>query len=240
LRAEHLNESLRNLPGPAYYRVLNWIHQFLKPDNYFEIGVHKGTSIRQTPPDTRCIGVDPQPNIQGRLPDAKRIYELTSDDFFERYDLRELLGGPVQVAFIDGLHLFEQVLRDFVNLERSCDPDTVVLLHDCIPLDAETASRERTTDFFSGDVWKAVLAIRRERPDLQMVMVPTAPTGLCLVRGLDRDNRVFERRLPEIVDAYRELDFDYYAAHRDEMPPQIANQVKAVGDWLRATRTDQS
>ena len=51
---------------------------------------------------------------------------------------------------------------------------------------------------------------------------------------------MLEERLPEIVDAYRDLDFDYYPAHRDEMPPQIANQVKAVGDWLRATRTDQS
>ena len=46
------------------------------------------------------------------------IYELTSDEFFARYDLSELLGGPVELAFIDGLHLFEQVLRDFVNLER--------------------------------------------------------------------------------------------------------------------------
>jgi hypothetical protein len=236
LRSEHLNESLRRLPGPPYYRVLNWIHQFLKPENYFEIGVHKGTSIRQALPDTRCVGVDPSPNIEGRLSKAKQIYELTSDEFFEHYDLRELLGGPVDLAFIDGLHLFEQVLRDFANLERSCDANTVVLLHDCMPLDQETASRERTTDFYSGDVWKAVLAIRRHRPELKMVMVPTAPTGLCLVRGLDPDAAEFADDLPEITETYLDLEFDYYAANRDEMPAQIGNRVRAVGDWLRGTR----
>ena len=141
-------------------------------------------------------------------------------------------------GFIDGLHLFEQVLRDFVNLERSCDANTVVLFHDCMPLDPETATRERTTDFYSGDVWKAVLAVRRSRPELKMVMVPTAPTGLCLVRGLDPEASQFADALPEIVDTYQDLDFDYYTAHREEMPAQIDNRVKAVGDWLRGTRAD--
>jgi Methyltransferase domain len=240
LRAEHLNESLRNLPGPAYYRVLNWIHQFLEPDNYFEIGVHKGTSIRQTPPDTRCIGVDPQPNIQGRLSDAKRIYELTSDEFFERYDLTELLGGPLALAFIDGLHLFEQVLRDFINLEKYSNGRTVILLHDCIPFSAETATRERTTDFYSGDVWKAPLALQRYRPDLTMVTVRTAPTGLCLVTGLDPSNTKLDEEFAEIERTYSDFDFDYYLEHRDEMPEEIPSKVKAVGDWLRAGPLAQS
>jgi hypothetical protein len=132
------------------------------------------------------------------------------------------------------------VLRDFANLERYSDDRTVILLHDCIPFDAATASRERTTDFYSGDVWKAPLALRRHRPDLKMANVPTAPTGLCLVTGLDRENRQFERELPEIERSYRDLDFDYYLAHRDEMPEEIPNKVKAVGDWLRAGPLVQS
>src|SRR5213596_2624705 len=99
LRAEHLTESLRRLPGPAYYRVLNWIHRFLRPANYFEIGVHKGISLHQALPETpRVIGVDPKPDIRPdvarQLPtSAASIYELTSDEFFARYDLRDLLDG---------------------------------------------------------------------------------------------------------------------------------------------------
>jgi Methyltransferase domain len=241
LRSEYLNESKRRLPGPPYYQVLSHIHRVLQPANYIEIGVHRGVSLLQAVPGTPCvIGVDPEPSIEGaieqsiehRLP-ATRIYELTSDEFFARYDLRDLLGGPVALAFIDGLHLFEQVLRDFVNLEKHSDGGTVVLLHDCLPLDEVTASRKRTTDFYCGDVWKAPLALRRQRPKLEMVTVPTAPSGLCLVRGLDSEDRRLEDELPEIEATYRDLDFDYYLAHRDEMPGEIANEREAVGEWLR-------
>jgi len=116
----------------------------------------------------------------------------------------------------------------------------VIVLPDPIPFNAETASRERTTDFYSGDVWKASLVLRRHRPELKMVTVRTAPTGLSLVTGLDSGNRQLEEELPEIAESYRDLDFDYYAAHRQEMPEEIPNKVKAVGDWLRAGPLAQS
>jgi Methyltransferase domain len=235
LLGEHLRESLERLPGPAYYNALKWIHRTLEPANYIEIGVHKGVSLVQANDETLRVGIDPAPNIEPALEpevESAKLYRLTSDEFFERHDLTELLGGPVELAFIDGLHLFEQVLRDFVNLEKHSGPGTVVLLHDCVPLDAVTADRERTTDFYSGDVWKATLALRRRRRDLDMVIVPTAPTGLVLVRGLDASNAQLEADLPGIVDEYMDLDFDYYLAHRDEMPQQIANSREAVSDWL--------
>jgi hypothetical protein len=132
--------------------------------------------------------------------------------------LRVLLGGSVKVAFIDGLHLFEQVLRDFVNLERHSDPDTVIVLHDCLPLDELTASRERTTDFFSGDVWKAVLALRRRRPDLEMVTVPAPPDGALPGAGTRQQQPAVRAGLSELIATYRDLDFDHYLAHRQEMP----------------------
>jgi predicted O-methyltransferase YrrM len=239
LLAEHFNESLRRLPGPAYYQVLRWIHRLIEPANYLEIGVYKGISLVQARPGTPCIGIDPEPKIEQdigeeierKLPDTT-IYELTSDDFFARHDPTELFGGPVELAFIDGLHLFEQVLRDFVNVERHSAAGTLILLHDVLPLDAVTASREMTTDFYCGDVWKATLALRRTRPELEMITVRTAPTGLCIVRGLDAGDQRLEQALPEIIDTYRDLDFDYYSAHRKEMPDEIPNQRASVREWL--------
>jgi predicted O-methyltransferase YrrM len=237
LLADHLNQSLERLPGPAYYNVLRWIHRIMEPANYVEIGVNRGISLVQAVRGTPCVGVDPAPDIHPDVREqlaAADIYDVTSDEFFARHDLRDLLGGPVALAFIDGLHLFEQVLRDFVNLERYSSPSTVILLHDSIPLDEVTASRDRTTDFYCGDVWKAVLALRRRRPELEMITVRTAPTGLSLVRGLDSRNRQLEGELPEIVTSYTDLDFEYYLTHRDEMPDEIANEREAVGDWLRS------
>ena len=241
LRDEQLSESKRRLPGPIYAWVLNWIHDFLKPANYVEIGVQRGASLHRARPDTPCIiGIDPEPMIMPEIADEPpaanaRIYEMTSDEFFAGHDLAEILGGPLKFSFIDGLHLFEQVLRDFINLEKYSNEETVIVLHDCIPFDEVTASRERTTDFYSGDVWKATLALRRLRPDLTMTIVPTAPTGLCLVAGLDGGNRRLEEELPQVEAEYRDLDLAYYEAHLDEMPDRIPNEVKAVGDWLRGT-----
>jgi Methyltransferase domain len=240
LLAEHLNESLERLPGAPYYQILKWVHQILEPANYLEIGVHKGFSLQQARPGTPTIGIDPLPDIEEELIADVTIYELTSDEFFDRYDPTELLGGPLELAFIDGLHLFEQVLRDLINVERHATTDTVVLLHDCLPLDEVTAGRERTTDFYSGDVWKATLVLRRLFPELEMIIVRTAPTGLCLVRGLDGVGRRLDDEMPEIVATYTDLGYDYYLAHRDEMPAEIPNTQDAVRDWLRPAAGAQS
>jgi Methyltransferase domain len=240
LLAEHLNESLERLPGAPYYQILKWVHQILEPANYLEIGVHKGFSLQQARPGTPTIGIDPLPDIEEELIADVTIYELTSDEFFDRYDPTELLGGPLELAFIDGLHLFEQVLRDLINVERHATTDTVVLLHDCLPLDEVTAGRERTTDFYSGDVWKATLVLRRLFPELEMIIVRTAPTGLCLVRGLDGVGRRLDDEMPEIVATYTDLGYDYYLAHRNEMPAEIPNTQDAVRDWLRPAAGAQS
>jgi Methyltransferase domain len=240
LLAEHLNESLERLPGPPYYQILKWIHRILEPANYLEIGVHKGFSLQQARPGTPTIGIDPEPDIEEELIADVTIYELTSDEFFARYSPQDLLGGPLELAFIDGLHLFEQVLRDLINVERHSTSDTVVLLHDCLPLDEVTAGRERTTDFYSGDVWKAALVLRRLQPELEMITVRTAPTGLCLVRGLDGVARRLEEEMPEIVATYTDLGYDYYLAHRNEMPEEIPNTQDAVREWLRPAPADQS
>ena len=124
------------------------------------------------------------------------------------------------------------MLTDFINLEAHSAPSTVILLHDCIPFDEASASRERTTDFYTGDVWKATMALKRFRPDLDMVMVPTMPSGLCMVRGLDRTSRTLERELPGMIDEYRDLGFDHYLAHQHEMPELVPNTVGDVQAWL--------
>lgn len=231
LRDQQLEESRRRLPGPPYYKVLRWIHEALRPANYVEIGIRKGFSLGMALPGTPRIGVDPEPVLAQELPDT-RVYELTSDEFFGRHDLRDLLSGPMELAFIDGLHLFEQVLRDFVNLERHASSGAVIILHDCLPFDELTSSREQTTAFYSGDVWKAALALTRVRPDLEMATVRTAPTGLTMVRALDPDSRVLRDRLAELEPAYRDLGFADYLEHRDEMPPELPPDEETVSSWL--------
>ena len=53
------------------------------------------------------------------------------------------------------------------------------------------------------------------------------------MRDLDSASR-FEEELPEVESEFRDRDFNYYLAHREEMPPQITNDIEAVRNWLTA------
>ena len=47
------------------------------------------------------------------------IYRATSDDYFARFNPQAALGATVELAFLDGMHLCEFLLRDFLNVERN-------------------------------------------------------------------------------------------------------------------------
>lgn len=209
----------------TYYGLLRRAHETLRPARYLEIGVHEGHSLSFVQPGTRAVGVDPEPKVEDPPPDTT-IVAATSDDFFADPSMVDLIGGPIDLAFVDGLHLHEQTLRDFANVERHSSPDGVVMIHDCLPIDAKTASRDRTTVVWSGDVWKVVVALRRHRPDLHVTTVDVEPTGLAIVSGLDPDNSVLIDKYDQIVAELAELHFDdLEAVGRTSMLGVIA------GDW---------
>ena len=207
----------------TYYELLAWIHERLKPDLYVEIGVHEGRSLAIVQPGTRSVGVDPEPNV-AEPPPLCTLVTATSDEFFA--DPRALRGQPIDLAFADGLHWWEQTLRDVANLEQYASPDGVILIHDCNPVDEVTSARERTTIFWSGDVWKTVVALRRFRPDLSVHTVDVAPTGLAIVAGLDPTNTVLHDRYDEIVTTSDKLTCaDVESGDRTELLGLIP------GDW---------
>jgi tetratricopeptide (TPR) repeat protein len=233
----HLSLVEIRFPGEHYTRVLRKLHQHLRPATYMEIGVETGQSMALAEPATLCLGIDPEPRIEKTLPPRCEMFTLTSDAFFARFNVRELLGRqPLAFAFIDGLHVFEAALRDFVNIERLAAPDSVVAVHDCIPLDERTSARERTTNFWSGDVWKLVPCLKKYRPDLSLVSVAAKPTGLGLITGLDPENRVLEDRYEQIVAEYRPLGYTDIAGHASEALNIMPNDMRGIIDWLEARR----
>ena len=191
----------------TYYGLLRLAHDALNTRHYLEVGVHRGHSLALSRPGTYAVGVDPEPMVENPADNAI-IVSATSDDFFSDPDLRALLEGPLDLAFVDGLHLFEQALRDVANVERHSSPDGIILIHDCLPIDAATSAREQTTMVWSGDVWKVVVALRRHRQDLAVTTVDVEPTGMAIVSGLDPDNTVLFDRYDEIVNGLADLSFD--------------------------------
>jgi hypothetical protein len=180
-----------------------------------EIGVQSGYSLALALPQTRCVGIDPEPQLKVPAPPNARIYRETSDDFFAKYDLRAELGGmPVELAFIDGMHRFEFALRDFMNLERAAAPDSTIMFDDCFPHDRRTAQREQQTAFWSGDVWKTLVALKKYRPDLRIHTVAAPRTGLCIVRNLDPSSRVIADNLERLIAEFMALDYAYLEKDR--------------------------
>jgi hypothetical protein len=187
-------------PGPDYLAWLAHFHALRRPRVYLEIGVATGRTLALAQAPTCAIGVDPAPIIQAGFTAETHLYCETSDSFFRANRLARLLGGdPVGLGFIDGLHHFEQVLRDFIGLETNAAPDSLILLHDTIPLDERTQNRVATTRFYTGDVWKIVPCLKRYRPDLRLVTIPAAPTGLTVIAGLDPASPVLADRYDEAV-----------------------------------------
>lgn len=227
---EHDAEAARRLPGPDYYQVLAWIHETLRPATYVEIGVGYGESLRLAVPPTVALGIDPHPLAESAGASLTRVARETSRDFFTRYDLREFLGAPhFSLAFLDGSHLIEDVAADLSSLERYASPASVVLVHDTIPLDEETSSRTRTTEFYTGDVWKIVPLLARTRPELEAVTVRTAPSGLTMIRGLGAARRL------EWAECLN-WGWSEYVISRNRDFRYLDNTRDAVSAWLQGFR----
>src|SRR5262249_40566888 len=136
------------------------------------------------------------------------IFAKTSDAFFAQHDLfKELDERPIDLAFLDGMHLFSFALRDFINVERYCTPTSTCLVHDCFPLDERTAACTRATNFWSGDVWKLILCLKKHRPDLKIHTIATAPTGLAIIRALDAKSTILRDQLERICDEFAKLPY---------------------------------
>ena len=154
-----------------YVTLLRLVHAHLRPRTYVEIGVAGGRSLARAQPGTLCIGIDPEPNVRRKLPPLARLFEVTSDEFFADHDVTSLLQDyPIDLAFIDGMHLFEYALRDFINLEKACGEESVIVVHDCNPPNARVAARKRETGFWTGDVWKLIPCLKEHRPDLEVTV----------------------------------------------------------------------
>ncbi|WP_053424594.1 class I SAM-dependent methyltransferase [Rheinheimera sp. KL1] len=189
--------------GDCYkHDVLAYFHAHLQPDFYFEIGVDEGQSLVRA--RGKALGVDARPtlNLKVDLPDTAKILGMSSDAFFKKCAVAEFSQSP-DLAFIDGMHLFEFALRDFINFERFAAPNTLVVIDDIFPCHPIQAERRRVTGTWAGDVWKLLPILRKYRPDLLLMPLKSYTTGLLLIAGLDPNNTALSDNYADIMADYR-------------------------------------
>jgi hypothetical protein len=199
------------MPGRPYRDVLAWLHQVLRPNTYLEIGIGRGATLGLATTARRIVGLDPiDHSIDYPVPSKARVYHMTSDEFFAGERPENVFSGePVDLIFIDGMHWFEYALRDFINVERWASKGSTIVIHDCLPVSRFAATRDRQTRFWVGDVWKALEAIIEYRPDLDIGVVPTPPSGLVIIRQLNPSSVVLQERFEEIIARYSSLEYPY-------------------------------
>jgi hypothetical protein len=166
------------------HEFLKALHHTLQPRTYLETGIHLGRSL--TLSRVPSVGIDPDFSIRSELFADVHLARTTSDEFFARKNpLAHLPKKVIDLAFIDGMHLAEYALRDYLAVERFTTPASVIVFDDMLPRSIDEAARHRHTGPWTGDVYKAGIALREMRPDLIVLEVDTAPTGLLVVLAPD-------------------------------------------------------
>lgn len=142
---------------------------------YLEIGVEKGATFKNIKSKHRT-GVDPffRFNFAKIIDKNTRCLEMTSDQFFCGVAGKE----PFDLIFIDGLHHFEQMLRDFQNSFFHSHPKTIWVIDDTFPSDPYSCHRQREKAYtlrkkysqenqqWHGDVYKLVFFLHDFMPGI--------------------------------------------------------------------------
>lgn len=206
------------LTGVQYISFLSAFHKQIQPRGYLEVGTQSGASL--TCASCPSDAIDPEFKIKHDVIGSKPnlyMYQGTSDDFFASPYL-ESADLTLDFAFLDGMHLFEYLLRDFMNAERHVSAEgAYIAMHDCVPHSRVMVKRnwdKAETRSWTGDVWKILPVLKRFRPDLIVEVLDCPPISLVLVSNLDPGSRVLQENYDAIVDEYLPLDLPGYGVER--------------------------
>ena len=216
--------------------VLNAIIKKKNVKNYLEIGVNRGKCLFNIKGPQHRFAVDPFFNfnlwkkfkacIKNTENFKNQYFEVTSDDFFNQNQSLLNQKRP-DLTFIDGLHTYEQSLNDTLNTLKVSSDSAIIVLHDCNPLDALAAYPAASIDvaraalkdhkdwknIWNGDVWKTIVAIRKNHPELTAFVLNT-DHGLGFVCKKARTS------LPEVFNAINsipDLDYTFLEKNRNEL-----------------------
>lgn len=211
------------------HEFLARLHDLLKPKVYLEVGVQYGLSLNLAVHSEQAWGIDPNPLVQATGNQIIVPYE-------SRLALSGFFSGPrpehVDLAFIDGSHLFEDALRDFNNIARYCTNRSVIVFDDVLPYNQEVAARTMPpAGDWTGDAWKVVPIIRGRLglTGTEMMLVDTFPTGTFVVWNLPIHDRA-GKRAHDLRLARLELDYEDLVTEwlpMDTVPDNILQRVQA-------------
>jgi hypothetical protein len=203
------------------HEFLAALHDLLRPKVYLEVGVQTGASLALAAHSDHAIGIDPHPALllEHERPN-QMVFANTSEHFFKTHFMN--IPERIDLAFIDGSHLFEDALRDFIYIEQYCGPNSVVVFDDVLPYNQAIAERIQPAGDWTGDVWKVWSILEDYRADLEMYGVDTFPTGTLVVFGFPGNSD--ERN--NLITKYDKIVSDW--SEDDAVPGYVLRRDNAV------------
>lgn len=176
---------------------------------YLEIGVNTPAQ-----PGYNFTSID-TPVKHGVDPAVDTTFKMPSDEFFDKH-----VSMKYDIIFVDGLHIFDQAHRDIVNSLEWLEDNGTIVVHDCNPTAEITQRPERASSVWHGDVWKAILKLRMERPDIEIYTIDADEGCAVITKG--------SQELYKPVDGTDPYTYEYFDAHRKEILNLISTkQFKA-------------
>jgi len=208
--------------GEKFYKRLNYdwsklpsrieiLKKIIKKQNYksyLEIGCDNNENFSEIIIENK-VGVDP---LKGGT------LRMTSDEFFinnkKKFD----------IIFLDGLHTYEQTIKDIDNSLKFINEKGVIVIHDCLPKKIWNQIVPRIYGHWNGDVWKAIV---HSRTYIQ------AETYTCMAdHGLGMIFKRKNRNCLELKEKnFKNLKFsDYYNNHKKYMNPINPEEIETLFD----------
>ena len=194
------------MPMTRHAVVQSFLSLYERP-SYLEIGVSKGSTFHAVEA-ARKVAVDPKFRFDvqkaRRNHPGDQYHEATSDDYFGSIiNIRE----SFDVIYIDGLHTFEQTLRDFTNSLMYLASHGTIIIDDVFPSTHLASIRDRevflqlrremkASHDWMGDVYRLVYFIETFFQQLSFACVEENHGQAVVWR--EKRNSVPERRVEEI------------------------------------------
>ena len=207
-----------------------------KSSRYLEIGVFKGDVFLHLDGLARKVAVDPKFRFERAALEGDGVHvfhEVPSDQYFAQLATAQ---DRFDLVYLDGLHTFEQTLRDFCAVITMMDDDAICLIDDTVPLNWAQAHPDQhvciqmrpycgdQSKKWMGDVFKVVYAIHDFFPQFSYATFPGHGQTV-LWKQPRKDFRPFLNNLEKIS----RLDFTQFVASKDK----ILNFAETDAIWAR-------
>ena len=216
--------------GLQYLVFLKRFAQLARPGSYLEIGTRDGSSLAVFDCDAICVDPNMRPKPAALNRPRTFCFQMTSDRFFHETDVRSIFPHGVDVVFLDGMHRYEFLLRDFINAERCCHPRSTIVVHDCFPAEPGLTGRVPTGSAWAGDVWKLVPILNELREDLVLYRLDCPPTGLLVVQNVDPGSETLQSSYHAAVKRYAPMSLEEYGVERLWSEVELVKSRELVED----------